>query len=75
MTWLSLVNLLLKLAHGLVAWLAQRQLIDAGRALEANESLSAALEALEHAKEIDRTFDSLPAADRERLRQRHTRPG
>lgn len=74
-SWLKLVNGLVKVAHALIAWLAQRQLIDAGRALEANESLNAAMGALENAKQIDTTFDSLPPADRDRLRQRHTRAG
>lgn len=72
--WLSFATILLKLAQGITQWLAQKGLIDAGKALEANESLNRALSMLEQSRKIDATFRDLSPSARERLRARYKRP-
>lgn len=72
--WLSLATILLKLAQGISQWLAQKGLIDAGKALAANEALNLAIERLEGSRRVETAFRDLPPDARERLRSRYKRP-
>lgn len=51
---LSVVAVLLKLAQGLMQYLSQRQLLEAGRALEAKEGLENAIQIIADAQRIRR---------------------
>ena len=67
MTWLTA---LLRLAAAFAEWLRGRQLIDAGKAIQANEATKEVERRVEHAEAVDRAVD--PVRD-ERLRSRFDR--
>ena len=67
--WLSVVNALVKLAHGVVGWLDRRRLMQAGEARAAREALSETLEIVSYAKRVDRDTANLSRDARERLRR------
>lgn len=70
---LTLILALIRVTQAVVSYLAQRDLIDAGRALEANKALNKTMEELSRANEVRRKFASLSDAQRLQLSERYKR--
>ena len=63
MTWLALLQLVLKLSVSLASYMKDKQLIDAGIAEEALKGTQATLAAIERARQAVEHMDDDPAHD------------
>lgn len=74
MTWLTLLKSVLSVANGLIRFMGDRQLIEAGEAKNAMAALKKAQTHVEKAKAAQDRIDSDPDY-RDRVRKRFTRDG
>jgi hypothetical protein len=66
--WLAVLRGILGLARGIMGWLQDQQMLDAGEAKAIRESLDETLELVEYASRVDRDTGSLSPDARERVR-------
>lgn len=73
--WFAILKGALKVVGGLIDHLNRKQLMDAGAAKAAKETVDETLELVEYAQKVDRDTSGLSPAARERMRdaiRRHT---
>lgn len=73
-TILALIRLGLGFAQTLTQYLAQKNLIDVGKAAAAYETMTLAKDQVDEALKVERLWRDMPASERERLRERFKRP-